>query len=280
METSGRKKEGYSREKRPKPTLADTGPPAPQRTSLGQFAPGPAHNPGGKPGGKTPTARLNTALAQWEAQQGRGSASFSMLGHYFATALTDPPTLRDLMSRIYPSLKAVEMKAEGLGTLTDAAREQVRAVLQARAALDSLPVPTAPDLDQAAPPPPIDALTISPCNEPEGLPKPPKKSLALKGRAYKDEAEPQPYNEQPSNSAKDEHSSPIDNSNEAAKDQSSYSRTTEPDSPGKGGDGPSPQQETPEDSTLRVQQHRTTSNSADTQSVDSHAQQGQHGDAE
>lgn len=68
-----------------------------------------------------------------------------MLGHYFATALTDPPTLRDLMGRIYPTLKAVEMKAEGLGTLTEAAREHVRSVLQARL----VPLPTRPTLPEA-----------------------------------------------------------------------------------------------------------------------------------
>lgn len=106
--------------------LADTGTDTIERDSRGCFIPG--HKPqGGRPAGKK-TQKLLDALESWEKTNG-----VNMLHEYFLMSQTDPACMRDLMSKIYPNLKAIEISGQIAHRISDERRANVRVMLMERA---------------------------------------------------------------------------------------------------------------------------------------------------
>jgi len=72
------------------------------RRKNGQFGPGSVPNPLGRPKGST-TATLRKALAEYERKH-----KVKFLEQYIGKAMTDNSMMRDLASRLYPALKALD----------------------------------------------------------------------------------------------------------------------------------------------------------------------------
>lgn len=84
---------------------------APKRDNKGRFLKGQTGNPNGRP--KKPyKEQLENAILRWEKNQKRGEKFFD---RYIAFAATDPPTMRDVISKFIPSLKVIEMPKEDTG---------------------------------------------------------------------------------------------------------------------------------------------------------------------
>ena len=73
------------------------------RDELGRFVAGITGNPKGRPLGTGKAGKLAKALAEYETETGR-----CFIEHYFNLAFEDAATARDLASRLFPALKAIE----------------------------------------------------------------------------------------------------------------------------------------------------------------------------
>ena len=73
------------------------------RDNKGRFTPGNVANPTGRPLGTGKAGKLVKALEQYETETGK-----CFVEHYFNLAFEDPATARDLASRLFPALKAIE----------------------------------------------------------------------------------------------------------------------------------------------------------------------------
>ena len=73
------------------------------RDSKGRFTPGNIANPTGRPLGTGKAGKLAKALEAYESETGK-----CFVEHYFNLAFEDAATARDLASRLFPALKAIE----------------------------------------------------------------------------------------------------------------------------------------------------------------------------
>ena len=84
----------------------------PGRLRNGRFKKGVSGNPGG---GKHLTTELRQALKQYEQETGQ-----NFLRHYFARAFKSDAVARDVASRLYPALKAMDATIDGnIKSVTD-----------------------------------------------------------------------------------------------------------------------------------------------------------------
>ena len=85
---------------------------APKRDSKGRFLKGECGNKKGRP--KKPyKEQLLAAIARWEKNQ-KGKLTF--FDKYIEMAVVDPPTMRDVMQKLLPNLKVIEMPKDETGT--------------------------------------------------------------------------------------------------------------------------------------------------------------------